>query len=119
MQTHYTTQKAVYTASGKAIGKIRGDTFYKSIKGSRHMLRCPPAIALDLAGLNQAEQASALRVVVTDTETGTQYRSTIAHIRQAGFELDRGYGRQLALELTGWIQSTRGAAQLELFGGVK
>ena len=116
LHSHFSTKTAIY-AQGRAIGTVRGDTFYKSIRGSAHILRTPRAIALDLGSLEQAEQAGAVNVQVTDTETGTVYRSTIEHIRRDGFELNRGFGAQIALPLDGWTETRRGelyARQLAL-----
>lgn len=104
--------------NGRAIAKVKGDTLIKSIHGSRHMLRQPRAIAFDVDSLNQAEAAGAVLVNVTDQETGVIYRSTIAHIRDKGIRLNRGYGEQIALPLEGWTTHKRGGGlQLALFGG--
>lgn len=92
----------------RVVGEVRGTTFYKNIRGSRHILRTPRAIANDIEALARAEAAGATHVAITDIETGITYRSTIEHIRQAGFELDRGCGRQIALILDGWIKMRNG-----------
>ena len=105
-------------AGGKAVGHVKGDVFYKSIHGSKHILKRPPSIAISCDALNQAETAGALKIVITDQETGTQYHCTIAHLRRAGFELDRGFGQQLALPLDGWIRTSKGEgllSQLPMF----
>ena len=108
---------AIYSNSGKKIGRVQGDIFYKSIHGSKHMLRTPPGLAVDLQALLDAEQAGADRIVITDTETGTQYRADISRLKKRGFTFDRGFGRQIALPLDAWITERRGApVQLALFG---
>lgn len=106
--------------NGRPVGFVRGEIFYKSIQGSRHLLRRPPAIAFDVASLNAAEDAGASEALITDLETGCQYRASIAHVRRAGFEFDRGFGRQIALPLAGWLITRRGeipARQLRLWQG--
>ena len=90
------------------VGKVEGDVFLKSIRGSRHILRKPPAIAFDVSTLNQAEQAGAVIVQVVDQETGITYRAQIAHIKDVGIRIDRGYGEQIALPLEGWTMQKRG-----------
>jgi hypothetical protein len=107
----------IHASNGRVIGRVRGDTFWKSIKGSRHILQKPPSIAFDVCTLDQAEQAGAERVQVTDCETGTIYRATTAHIREKGFAFNRGWGHQIALSLDGWTKTRKGGGlQLPLFG---
>jgi hypothetical protein len=102
----------------KPIGKVLGDCFYKSIKGSRHMLRKPQAIAISLDALMQAESAGAVYVEVLDHETGTRYQTSLEHIRKAGFAFERGYGRQIGLPLECWATLRPGAPrQLSLLAG--
>jgi hypothetical protein len=113
MSGHYTP----IFAGGRLIGKVQGDTFYKSIR-KNHYLRRPPAIAFDIESLDQAEQAGADKVQVTDREDGTTYISTIEHIRTRGNVFNRGYGDQIYLVLDGWIkQKPGGRLQMSLFGG--
>lgn len=118
MHTYCSTSKRNYIYSGgKVVGRVENDTLHKTIRGSKHFLRKPPAIALDLAALDQAEQAGASRVEVVDVETGTRYRATIDHIREAGFQFDRGYGEQIGLELDGWVRFGPRGEQLDFIGG--
>lgn len=115
----------------KPIGTVRGQTFYKTIQGSKHLLRHPPALAFDLSTLEDAERAGATHVAVTDSETGRTYRAAIATIRRDGFPVVRGFGKQIALPLASYSvdgqqpEAERAAAtnqgrkdlQLGLFGG--
>jgi hypothetical protein len=98
----------VHAENGRVVGKVEGDTFYKFIKGSKHLLRVPPAIAFDVFSLDEAQDAGAIRLQVVDYETGTVYKSTIQHIREQGEEFNRGYGNQIFLVLEGWMKSKRG-----------
>lgn len=103
-------------AGARVVGAVCGDTFRKAVRGSKHFLRRPAAIALDASSLDAAEQHGARWVAVTDKETGVIYRAAISHIRQAGFEFDRGFGRQIGLLLDGWVKSGRGlSAQMKIF----
>ena len=89
-------------ARGKVIGRVRGDTFYKTVKGSRHMLRKPRAWAFDVSTLRDAEEAGAVRVEILDSDTGRRYRTTIKTIWQHDKRFDRGHGRQIYLALEHW-----------------
>jgi hypothetical protein len=84
------------------VGNVSGDTFFKRVDASRHFLRKPRAIALDVQSLVDAEQAGANKVAVTDKESGKTYYAVIKDIRQDSFVIDRGYGKQYALTLNRW-----------------
>ena len=115
------------------VGRVNGIWFVKTITGSKHLLRTPPALAFDVSTLDDAEAAGAVAVAVTDCETGRTYRQRIDTIRRYGFEVRRGFGRQIALPLTAYAidgrrpelppgelpatNQERKEAQLALFGG--
>jgi hypothetical protein len=117
---------AIYVGA-RVVGHVTGDTFHKTIMGSKHMLRQPKAIAFDASTLADAEAAGAAYCEVHDGESGHNYRTTIAHIRAKGFSLSRGFGVQIALVLAQWTVDGRPPAappppaerpqQLALFGG--
>jgi len=94
--------------NGRVVGHVRGNVFYKNIRGSKHLLKKPPAIACDVASLAQAEQYGAVWVDVCDTETRIHYRASLAHIRQKGKQFNRGYGEQIYLLLEGWMKRAAG-----------
>lgn len=107
-----------YDRFGHIVGTLRGNTFYKSVHGSRHMLQKPPAWCMDKEALLRAQQAGAAFVQIVDNETGTVYRAPVSHILEAGFDLNRGYGSQIALRLAGWTRTIKGKPlpkQLDLF----
>lgn len=119
LQEHYTSRNQGYTiyAGTKIAGKVQGDTFFKTIKPEWY-LRQPPAIAFDVSVIDQAEKAGAVKVIVTDSTNGTQYQSSIEHIRESGFRFNRGWGEQIGLPLAGWTRTRRGQLeQLSLFTG--
>ena len=116
----------------KPIGYVQGGIFRKTITGSTHMLRKPPAIAFDLSTLDAAEAAGALHVAITDRETGKVYRASIADVRYYGRPVVRGHGRQIGLALDHYsidgetpeaerraaaTNKERNELQLGLFGG--
>lgn len=115
----HSTASPVY-AQGRVVGRVRGNVFRKSVRGSRHMLRRPPAWALDVGSLLEAERLGARFVEVFDRDTGATYRADVADVRRHGFTFDRGHGRQIGLPLERWTVRRAGqpvAEQLSLFGG--
>lgn len=108
-QVNRTRPFPVLTSSGRFVGEVRGDVFYKVAKGSIHMLRRPPGWALDTSTIDDAEAAGASKIQILDLETGRTYRTAISTIRSRGFQLDRGYSIQRCLPLQFWFP---GAEQL-------
>lgn len=95
--------------SARPIGRVNGHVFLKTIQGSEHLLRRPPAIAFDISTIDDAEAAGATQVVVLDSETGISFRTSMEVLRAKSFRLDRRYGQQIALPLTYW-ETASGAA---------
>lgn len=92
----------VYAVSGQIIGHIEGDTFIKRVKASKHMLRQPPAWALDDAVLRDLAGQGVARVVYIDTETHRTYCTTVDTFASKGRLFNRGYGDQVLLPLGWW-----------------
>ena len=61
------------SAGKQTIGIVEGGIFYKSVDGSRHFLRSPRGLAVDLDALDGAEPAGASSIQITDRETGNRY----------------------------------------------
>lgn len=89
----------IRTSSGHVVGIVEGDLFKKSVHASKHFLRRPAAICFDVGTLDQAEAVGAVLVEVTDIESGRTYRASITKIRERGFSVNRGFGRQVGLPL--------------------
>ncbi len=86
--------------AGRHVGEVAGGVFKKSILGSRHILRKPPAIALSVESLRQAEQVGASEIQITDTESKRVYSCTIEHFKEFSFPIQRGgFEPQLALPI--------------------
>lgn len=98
---------------GKVVGRVKGETFYKTLH-SNHFLTQPPAIAFDVDSLEDARDAGASFVCVTNSDTGQVYRANLATILGRGFRFDRGHGQQVALRLSAWQVSTITQEQLPL-----
>jgi len=105
-------------SNGKAVGYVRGDTFYKTVSASKHFLTTPPGIGFDVDTLDAAERNGARFVQVTDRESGTMYRATLQQIRRKGFRVNRGFGVQLALALKEWSVNGAPLAEQLTLGGV-
>lgn len=101
----------------QVVGKVLNGVFTKRVRGSRHFLRKPPAIALDIDTLEQALRLGATMVEIYDLESGMFYRAKIDLIFEKGFKFNRGYGDQIALCLSRWeIEQTNQGEQGTLWG---
>ena len=88
--------------TGKLVGEVVSGEFRKTVRGSIHFLRKPPAIAFDEESIHQAAGAGARVIVVTDKDTCKVYRATMKDLKQYGVEFDRGYGQQIFLPFNRW-----------------
>jgi len=88
--------------NGKPIGVVTGDTFRKTIAGSKHILRSPRAIAFDRCTLRDAAAAGATCAAILDRESGTTYTIAFDTIHAPSFPVLRGHGDQVAVTLDRW-----------------
>ena len=101
----------------QVVGKVLNGVFTKRVRSSRHFLRKPPAIALDIDTVEQALRLGATKVEVYDMESGMFYRAKIDLIFEKGFRFNRGFGDQIALCLSRWeIEQTDQGKQMTLGG---
>ena len=101
MKNCNTDYQPIYVGN-RFVGKVKGNTFYKTVK-SNHYLTTPPALALSVDSLIQAERAGATEIEITDKKSGCIYFSTISHFRRYAFDLQRGgFEPQKALPLSYW-----------------
>ena len=98
----YSTNQPIYRGDGRPIGHVEGNTFYKTARASKHMLRNPKGWASDVDCLEQAERYGAIHFVIKDCETKTQYTATIQAFWDYGIGLNRNHGEQIALTLSYW-----------------
>ena len=87
---------------GKMVGYVQNNIFRKKVKGSKHFLRKPPAIAFDKSAIQIASQYKADRIRVLDKETGIVYHTTMYYFEKNNFEINRGHGTQQAMVLNQW-----------------
>jgi len=97
----------IINVNGKKVGVVRVDIFYKTVLGSKHFLKKPPAIAFDIQSIDIAEEYGATKIAVLDMETNVIYSTTMWDLRDKGFEINRGHGRQIALLLSKWKTECR------------
>lgn len=88
--------------NGRPIGQVVGDTFRKTITGSRHLLRTPKAICFDRSTLWDAAAAGATRAEIYDSESRTTYTATLETIDTFSFPVNRGHNAQVGLRLEYW-----------------
>ena len=112
-----TKDKRLVRVNGRIIGKIEDGIFTKSVIGSKHMLRCPPAWAIQGDAFENEVKTNAKEIVVIDKETNIQYRTTVEIFDSQKGTLDRGFGKQYFLTLNHWEERGNGHHQLSLWGG--
>ena len=83
-------------------GAIVDGWLRKLVHGSRHMLKSPRAWAIDAHALTVARTLGAVGVRVEDQETGKTYLADWAALDAHGYRFNRGFGDQVALQLTYW-----------------
>ncbi|MBT4512822.1 MAG: hypothetical protein HOC20_11520 [Chloroflexi bacterium] len=104
IRDNYSTRskQPIHSIDGKIIGRIDGNVLRKRIRGSKHILRTPKAIAIDANAFDREIAPTCKNIEVHDTESNEVYTSTIDNFSQYKMTLDRGHGRQYALPLRYW-----------------
>ena len=101
MKDYSMNSRPIYVGR-RFVGKVKDDTFYKTIK-SKHILHSPPGLALAVDSLVQAERAGATAIEITNKESGQVYFSTASHFRRYSFDMQRGgFEPQKCLPLSYW-----------------
>jgi len=95
-------KRLVRFSDGRVVGWIEGDTFIRPVVGSRHQLRQPPAWAIDIEILLNAEFQGATMVEIRDRESRQAYFAAIGLIWRNGFVFNRGRNEQIGLPLRFW-----------------
>jgi hypothetical protein len=78
----------------------------KQCRASRHFLKRPPSIAVDLSDLRAALAAGAHWLEVKDVESGIVWATRLDALQEHGLEVSRGFGPQVALPLASpfWVK---------------
>jgi hypothetical protein len=103
----------IYGAQGKVRGVIENRVLRKEICGRIHLLRKPPAIALD-ARMYDRYRKHFDEIEISDADTGTVYRVSASYFERFRETIERGYGKQYALELKRWHTNAPVGEQLLL-----
>ncbi len=99
MNNYSTNKQPVYLSNGRLIGYVEGDTFHKTARASKHMLRHPKGWASDIDILEQVESYGAKLFEIKDTETGIRYVASIQDFFEYGQAFNRKHGEQLVLPI--------------------
>ncbi len=101
---NYTTieWQSIRGFDNKTIGKSNGRIFKKTIRGSIHLLRKPPAIAIDADAYDKHIAFSHQLLEIYDSETNRLYTSSTEDFNLHRIEFDRGHGKQYALAMNHW-----------------
>lgn len=110
--------KVYFNQAGRPVATLAGHILKKRVRASVHMLRRPPAWAIDEGILTAAKADGALMVEIADTEAKRIYTAHVSAFDTHGFSFDRGFGRQIGLPLQYWRFEAANARQLSLFAGV-
>jgi hypothetical protein len=110
-----TDRKRVIRLRGKVIGVIEGNTFTKSVHGSKHQVRSPPAWAIDADIFDNEIQPNCTQILIVDRETNKRYRTSVDTFDNKKKEIERGYGKQYLLTLNHWNIEIDGEIQLGLW----
>jgi hypothetical protein len=105
LQANYTPARKgnqIFVA-GHFVGTVEGGIFKKAIKFSKHALQKPPALALSVESMRQAEGVGARQIEITDKESGYIYSCTLEHFKRYSWQIQRGgFEPQRALALDRW-----------------
>ena len=98
----------VKTAKGKVVATIKvdkqGRTYAeKKIDKTKHILRHPvPSFAYDTYVMDQFKKLGIEYHLIQDKATKQKWYTWQSTFVEHGFILDRGYGRQIALDMYEW-----------------
>ena len=111
--------KRLLKVGSKVVGYLYGNQFIKSVIGSKHKLKYPPAWALDAEVFDREVKPNAREFIIIDKEVGLEYHCLVETFDRLKGKLNRGYGRQYYLTLSHWeVESNDNKhLKLALFGG--
>jgi hypothetical protein len=110
-----TDEKRVIRLQGKVIGIIEGNTFTKSVRGSKHQLKHPPAWAIDADIFERDIKPSCTQIQIIDKETGKKYQVAVSIFDRHKGNINRGHGKQYYLPLPYWESRKDDVFQLHLW----
>jgi hypothetical protein len=87
------------TVDGKVVAKLENGVLTKSVVGSKHQLKHPPAWAVDK---NIIDKFQFDRIQIYDKESQILYWQTKEIFLEKAQSMNRGFGAQYYLELPLW-----------------
>jgi hypothetical protein len=99
--------------NGRKVGTVVGETFYKEIRGSKHIMRNPHAIFFDIASLREVESCGAKFIHIIDKETGDVYTCSLSDVWQYAIYKNYGFGEQVGLAANRFNVTTTQAHEYE------
>jgi hypothetical protein len=95
-------KQPVYLSNGKVIGCHDGETFYKTIQASKHILIYPPSLASDVDVLQKLTSEKVTYFHAKEIEKNVLYIAKVQEFWKYGISINRGYGKQIALPIKYW-----------------
>jgi len=86
----------------KVIGEIAGAAFVKHVRKSKHLLRQPPAWAVDALAYDHLIKGKVKEIRVVDDEEGHTYTAPAEVFEKYKRRFDRGFDPQYFLTLRFW-----------------
>ena len=104
------------TSDGVVVADLVGTTVIKRVKEEKHILRKPLSWAFDKKIIDEAYANGATDIRIETTDTDKVYKTTIKNFMDNSFNVNRGFGRQVALLLKHWTTGNPKEKQMSLFG---
>lgn len=107
VQTQVSRSERVHllTSDGRPSGCVIEDGILRRrVQASKHMLRRPPAWAVEEKILREAERHGCTWVQVVDVESHITYVAPLQSFWTRGIAIDRGFALQRALPLCFWTR---------------
>ena len=104
----------IVKAQRKVIGHIKGDTFFKDVKRSKHLLRQWNAWCVDADAYDEMSKGEVFKIIITDQESGIIYYSTTENFEQNRGTINLGHGTQYFLNMKYWTCYAKNQLEMEL-----
>lgn len=113
MQNLTTKPKLIYS-DGRQTGSVRDGIYRRTLKAN-HFLKYPEvSVCVSTDVLDQLQALEVQSLEFKHSETGTRYKCSLEHFLECGRRLNRGYGEQIALPLTGFVTTGRKLQPVEV-----
>jgi hypothetical protein len=86
--------------NNRIIGQVKGNTFIKSVKKSKHLFKKLNAWGIDKAVLEQLLNDGVENIEIKETEEKKSYKAKLTEFNKYGEVADFGHGVQVFLSLS-------------------